>query len=305
MPQLEGLNQIKYINRWLRWLVAIFLGIVMVYISEPDSWLTVHLYEGYLKAILISCLVAVGISKLINYLNIWLDRKMSWLVRPVARVCIQFFFGLLLPIALTLTIYWYYFMRNGFEFDQTTYFTRVFYPFCLLLILANAYYPLHFYIQVNQFIAARKRKKELAQALLIANSAAEAAANLRIKKLAQQELNLANVAQIDAIALIISINRVVYWYGNTEEKLFWKHTIAQSDHLLPSADFYRVSKSCIVARANIVYAMHYKSKRVALKLALPEGSYITVSQRNTTDFNNWYQLGNLPNDGNELTILNE
>lgn len=286
--EILELNEVKYINRGLRWLIACLLGITMVYISEPGHWAQLHQYDGYLLAIGISCAIAIGLSKLINYTSIWLDKKVTWVTSPLRRLVLQLCFGVILPIGLAVAAIGYYFDANSLALNQTTYFTRVFYPVCLLLLLVNAYYPLHFYIQLNRYLRAQQTvtlKKEH----LIAQQQQEAIIEvLPGQQLEKSELNLPVPYQIVDIVLVMSIDRVLVWFSNANEKLLWHTSIDQTIKLLPLNNFYKINKSGIVARANIAQAFHHKSNTIELLLKVPEAKIVIVSQREASAFAKWY-----------------
>lgn len=292
---LPELNEVKYINRGLRWLIACLVGITMVYISEPDHWKQLHQYDGYLLAIAISCAIAIGLSKLINYTSIWLDKKATWVTSPLRRLVLQLCFGLILPIGLAVAAIGYYFDINSLAFNQTTYFTRVFYPICLLLLLVNAYYPLHFYIQLNRYLRAQQTLALKYEHSITQQQEVAVVEDLLIEEqLEKSPLNLPMPYQIADIALVISVDRVLIWFSNSNEKLFWYKNIAESIKLLPFNDFYKISKSSIVARANITQAFHYKSNTIELLLKVPEEKTVIVSQREASAFTKWYGLRIFP-----------
>lgn len=297
--ELADLNEIRYIKRWLRWLIASLVGIAMVYISEPENWAELHQYDGYLWAMAMSCGIAIALSKLVNYASIWLDKKATWVGRPLRRLALQLCFGIVLPIGLAVAAIWYYFMANNLLLSETTYFTRVFYPICLLLLLANGYYPLHFYIQLSRLLRkyqleAVRNKERLAAEEEQAVIEAALEATLAQQQLEKSQLNLPMPYQIVDVALVISIDRVLIWFSVDNEKLLWYKNIAESIGLLPINAFYKINKSCIVARGNIAQAFHYRSKTIELLLRVPDQQIVIVSQRAASAFTKWYGLRILP-----------
>lgn len=303
---------INYIKRKKRWLIATLIGILMVYISEPGSWLVLHQYDGYLVGIFTSCGVGILLSEIINAVNIKLDLKYSWSVKPKWRFCLQFIFGLLLPLIACFFFYWGYFKLYGYDLENTTYLIQVFTPLVLLIITCNSYYTLHFFVQAHTNKLAKEADLLLAEAqimesialaeelkqkdaklsnqLLITILTAVVKAKLAAVKQAQQHLKLSEYDQIEDIALIISEDRNLYWYGKTAKKELWYNNLGLTSQFLPKQEFFRVSKSCMVARSNILAANYQSSKRVVLSLALPAEIEVNVSQRNTPAFILWYAM---------------
>ncbi len=306
-----GEVEIKYMNRRLRWLIASLLGVLMVYTSEPDSWLTLHHYEGYGLAMGISCSIAIGLSEIINYGSILLDRKWSWATQLSKRIGLQFLGCFLLPLILCVFCYWFYFRWYGYEWDSTTYMDKVFTPLAILLVTCNGYYPLHFFKQLHVAKLAEEKQAMQAELEILESIAAAEEAKAKetalalqfliesilvaaeAKEKAQPLLNLSKYNHVDDIALIISIGRVLFWYGKGATRAPWYNSLHVSTKILPHKDFFRVNKSCIVARKNISEVSAQNCKRVVLTLALPLAFEVNVSQRNISSFKQWYGNPNL------------
>lgn len=286
-PKLD-IQPIRYLGRWPRWGLAMVVGVLMVYISEPGSWADLHLYEGFELAITVSCTIAILLSKAVNYLSIWLDEKFDWDEKPVWRFVLQFLFGFLLPIAFAVFAMWYYFHANGLSVYKTTYFTRVFAFSCALLIGANAYYPVYFIYQsrrtlkdANKREIEKQKNAETIQLPAILSSLPEAA---------PEPLPLPETYQVQDILLIKSIDRKLFSYSVAGEKLQWAITINRSIDLLPQEDFFKINKSAIVHKNNVIQARYSSSKCIELLLHQPVSETILVSQRSSAKFCKWYKM---------------
>lgn len=75
------------------------------------------------------------------------------------------------------------------------------------------------------------------------------------------------------------------WEGtNWGWTLSLKHTVLD----LAGEDFYQISKSCIIARNNILAAFHFSARATKIVLTQPEGCYVLVSHRENKAFGLWY-----------------
>lgn len=285
-PHQHQLPKVTYLSRWLRWPIAIAVGILMVYLSEPDSWYDLHLFDGYILAMLTSCLVSIALTKMVNYVSIWLDKRMSWVLRPAIRLTLQLSLGVLIPIALAIAGMSYYFSRYGLSLNQTTYFDRVFIPLCLFITMANAYYPLHFFVELYRQHKKQQKSEAGNQPTISDNPLQE---NLRVAKTTKlAALALPENYKINDLMLLISIDRNLYSYSLAGEKMQWHHPIEISSKLLPETLFFKINKSAIVHRDNIVKAQHCSSNCIELTLRIPNNYLVRVSQRNRSNFVVWY-----------------
>lgn len=292
-PKLD-MPPIRYLGRWPRWGLAMLVGVLMVYLSEPGSWTDLHLYDGFELAIAVSCAIAILLSKVVNYLSIWLDEKFDWDEKTVWRFVLQFLFGFLLPIGFAVFAIWYYFHENGWSLSKTTYFTRVFGVSCSLLIGANVYYPVHFIVQTRRRLKKANEREMLAREKAVLDPSSEVDQTLPEVMPVPMPLILPECYQVQDILLIKSIDRKLFSYSKAGEKLQWPITINRSIESLPQEDFFKINKSAIVHRNNIIQARYSSSKCIELLLNQPTGETILVSQRSSGKFCKWYKLKVLP-----------
>ena len=313
---LEELGDIKYIKRWMRWTIACLIGIGMVYLSEPDSWAELHLVDGYLLAILVSCFISIGISKLINYTSIALDRRYNWFKRPFYRIALQLTLGVAFPIAAAVLFIWIYFTANNYSLAQTTYLERVFIGVCAAILITNAYYTIHYLVQVLQIVARKRRQNQFIiqehNQKLLANAIAEfteqtvlqlpEAENIIVQPTPSAHSLPAFVA-VAEIAIIFSRDREMFCYDWKGVNWGWTVSLNRTILDLANEDFYQVSKSCIIARANILAAFHFNTRSIMLVLVQPTGCFALVSQRKNAAFGLWYKKVILPADQNTYVDL--
>lgn len=292
-PKLD-MPPIRYLGRWPRWGLAMLVGVLMVYLSEPGSWADLHQYDGFELAIAVSCAIAILLSKAVNYLSIWLDEKFDWDEKTVWRFVLQFLFGFVLPIGFAVFAMWYYFHANGLSLSKTTYFTRVFGISCSLLIGANVYYPVHFIVQTRRRLKKANEREILDTKNAGLDSSVETDQTLPEVLPEATPLILPQSYQVQYILLIKSIDRKLFSYSKAGEKLQWPITINRSIESLPQEDFFKINKSAIVHRNNIIQARYSSSKCIELLLHQPTGETILVSQRCSSKFCKWYKLKVLP-----------
>lgn len=316
LGNLEELKEISYIKRWLRWSIACLVGIGMVYLSEPGSWAELHQFDGYFLAIAVSCLISVCISKLINHVSIALDRKFNWFKRPFYRIILQLSLGVAFPITIAVLFIWIYFTVNNYSFEQTTYFQRVFIAVCASILITNTYYPIHYLVQVLQIVARKKREKQFIMPehnqKFTANAITEFTAqtllqlpeaeNLIVQPIPSAQSLPAFVA-VAEIAIIFSRNREMYCYDWKGTNWGWTLSLNHTILDLANEDFYQISKSCIIARDNILAAFHFSARATQIVLMQPKGCYALVSHRENTAFALWYKKVILPADQNTYEEL--
>lgn len=311
LGNLEELKEISYIKRWLRWSIACLVGIGMVYLSEPGSWAELHQFDGYFLAIAVSCLISVCISKLINHVSIALDRKFNWFKRPFYRMILQLSLGVAFPIAIAVLFIWIYFTANNYSFEQTTYFERVFTSLCLVILITNVYYPIHYLAQVLKIVARKKRENQFIiqehNRKLTANALADFTEQTKVQIPAQEDFIMESkpvaaplqmAIGVAEIAIIFSKDRVMACYDWKGVNWGWTLSLKNTMLDLSNEDFCQISKSCIIARDNILAAFHFSTRATQLVLLQPKGYFALVSQRENTAFVLWYKKVILPADQN-------
>lgn len=294
LEQSVNLRCVPYANRSTRFLTYGSVGIVLVYISEPGSWSTLHTYDLFPLAILVSVSLSLLLGEYIHYLTVYLDQKAGWLRGMAKRWFLQLLLGFLLPLILAVSGMYVYYTVNGYSFAQSTYFDGVFYLIATLLLLVAVYYQMTFSNYVNKMVARdrnRQKDKEEAEQALV-----DARENARLLERANaQNILLQNaVLQIQDILLIYATNKFVLYCTSQNMDESWDFTIIDTIAVLPAQDFYRISKGIIVARTNIEAVYKFTDTTYEIQLYYPNKRTVTVSQRERKNFKDWYGLQIFP-----------
>jgi hypothetical protein len=280
--------KISYISRLPRMLIAVLIGVLMVYVSELKDWSTLHEHRGYPRALAISVSISLVLGEIVHWLTVWLDRWAGWFERPILRTVLQFGLGIILPLVMAFAAMFIFYDSNGYTFSQTTYLDQVIVPVGLLLLVTNLYYFGQVLFADRQLAIGRKLELENLERGRREKFQAEQAAKAEVLRLARLKFKLTSNQEIKEIMMIVSINRDLFLYTHLTSRQPWTTTIRDTIALLPKDEFFQISKSCIISRDNIICAYQGSSSTIELELKFPSGGFATVSQRTVPNFIIWY-----------------
>ncbi|RYG54091.1 MAG: hypothetical protein EOO01_02525 [Chitinophagaceae bacterium] len=272
--ELKKAKPIDYIPFWARLIAAVLAAHLIISFDEPESLIKLLQLPNYYEALVLNTALVVCIVELINWLTRRLDLKKSWVFHPWQRLWAQFMQGVILPVALSVLMSIGYFWMYDIHIKETVFFDQYFLIIIFMVIIANAYYFMHFSLWV---IITMRRLNEKAKVL---------------RKM-DMPIDLKSRWPTSDIALI-QTNKETYIVTTSEgERLNWPHTLETTIDNLPYEDYFLINRSTIVYAKNISRLERASSRRILLILKTPIDGKVYISQREASASKDWLLLNNL------------
>lgn len=286
------IDRIKYTDYAIRLFASIIASLLIIPQGEHQPWYLLFSKPGYLKAFLASVLISLLTLYVIFLINQKLEMRVSWLGKPGKRWMLQLLFGFLLPLGTAIAVAAIYFGFHHYYLTETTYFENLLLPISIMIIAANFYYM--FQHSIRQVIWVERERIKLAKLvdLEASNQPVVRQENLVYPEMPlpreiAPDFKLPDLCRVEDIQMVISINRVVWYYSNGQKQL-WPNGVKKTMDHLPASDFFQVNKSCIINRHNISIAYIYDERRVELLLHAPLNGSQIVAKDKKQAFRHWY-----------------
>jgi len=95
------------------------------------------------------------------------------------------------------------------------------------------------------------------------------------------------VVKSEIPVLICVMLKVTVGYDANGDSMPWSLNLSESLKVIPPDEYFRVNKSCIIARSVIIEIIDRKDERLDVKLSMESPVEIIVSRRNTVAFKRW------------------
>lgn len=323
---LMNSGQVKYNDPYFRLFASVASAQFIVTLLEEVSWIELLNEQPYYLAIGVGVMVALLMIYLVYRVSIWLDVYSPWPKNVLKRLALQCLLGIVAPTLIGVLAIYFYYRWMGTSMSETRYVGVLLKIKILLLVLANIYY---FGLFLHTALKMRKKQKneelsykeltaskalvggleatveenevivkathvtvggehDLVPAALAAASEVLSVSPTECKKV---QLQLPPGWHISQLWLVLSENRVAQVYHQDQLSMPWTLAIKDTMPLLPDAGFFKINKSCIVHRENILRAFYSADKRnIKLILASPQQKVVTVGRFQKNSFEKWYDL---------------
>jgi len=138
--------QIQYFDGWISVIVAFFIGSFMVLYTGPDGFGDAIRDRDFYKAAGPSCLVAYMVLTLVSRSFKQLDASHPWYARPLVRIALQLYHGVVIPSLVLIGFFAIYFIERG-EPDTVPQYYHIDYPFAVMMVLAINGIYLNYFLQ--------------------------------------------------------------------------------------------------------------------------------------------------------------
>ena len=326
-------GQVKYNDPYFRVFAAVCSAQFIVTLLEEASWIELLQEKAYYIAMGVGVAVALLLIYLVYRVSVWLDSFAPWPSNVLKRLGLQCLFGIVVPVLVGVLSISIYYIGMGTRMSQTRYVAVILKIKILLLVLANIYYVGRFVFEALKLRIALKNKAPIpltpsigTKQLITTNieeliadeekAVVETVVELNedvVSPLAIEDsiavppiinpelapLQLPPGWEISQLWLVLSIKRVAKVYHRDDLSMPWTPNIKDTIPLLPTADFFRINKSCIVRRENILRAFYYKKdkRNIKLVLATPHRKIVIVGRFQRVGFEKWYGKEKIQSQG--------
>lgn len=274
LSELKKAKPIDYNPFYARLLAAVAAAQLIISFNEKESWIELLALPYYYTALVSNTVMASLIIEVINWVTRRLDRKSPWVFFPMKRTLLQVGLGIGMPILLSILLAILYFWRYDTQLNDTVFFSEYFLIIVLMVILANAYYFIHFgFWGIRLMLNLNKKAKIIRKIDLVPD--------IKVK---WPTTDIAMI-QIENDGYIVTTSK--------GERLNWPDTLETTIDNLPYEDYFLVNRSTIVNIKNIISASVSSSRRFALILKVPAGMEVDVSQRYAKGSKDWLELNSV------------
>lgn len=271
LSALKKGEPINYCPLVVRLFAAVLAAHIIITFDEPESLFELMQMPAYYMALVTNSVMASAIIELINAVTRRLDHTKPWVFAPLTRILRQVLEGIVLPLALSILLAIIYFALYGIHIMDTVYFDQYFLIIVLLVILANAYYFIHFGVWIIATILKFNKQA-------------------RIVRKMDMPASLKDRWPTTDIALIQTENEEYFVTTSEGERLAWPDTLETTITNLPYEDYFLINRSTIVKIDNIANASLESSRRILLTLHAPAKMEVYVSQRQYAGCKDWLEL---------------
>lgn len=298
LSELEEPGKIRYNDFWVRVVAALVSGTIVVSAGEDLGFFELLAMPEAYTALLASMAMAFFVLLVLFRMNRWLDDKVHWFVQPIKRTLLQLLLCMLVPLTVAICCAAIYYGAYHYNLSQTYYFDRQFMPIVIMVLTANLYYMLQYVVrllllernvrrQERLRLAAQLVEHEVVVPIQIAVSLPENSDSENNASSFTEKLTIPKAINLKEISYIYTRDRLVWAYYQGAE-IDWPFNIKDSITALPEADFFCISKSCIVRRDAIDKAYHLLPRRAELLLTMPDDTNVIVAKNRKTRFTKWY-----------------
>lgn len=277
LSKIEKVRVSEFVHILYRLATAVLVSIIIQTFNSYRYNSNLLSTTDYYIDMVLHLSIAIIIIETINWVTSALDRRVSWISVPDKRLLFQIVFGIIVPIALNVTIVETSLsLANHNVVNNLSLIDYSMIIFFLVLFI-NAYYIDYYFSKSVPREAIDKRKKIKSVA--------------KTEKLNQgktdKKKNHALVFPVNDIRLIIIKEDGCFVFTSENEKLIWPYSLENTMKQLPSDQYFLINRSTIVNIKNIDKVRCLSSRRIQLTLYMPDAEPVFVSQRHSSDFKIW------------------
>lgn len=138
--------QIRYFDKWIHLIVAIFIGFFMVLYTGPDGFGEAVRDWDFYKAVGPSCVAAYMVLNLVSKSFKQLDGSYPWYANWRLRATLQLYYGILIPSLALMGFFAIYFIERGVSETIQLYY-RIDFPFAVVMVVGVNLTYLCYYLQ--------------------------------------------------------------------------------------------------------------------------------------------------------------
>lgn len=271
----EITKQIRYRDWLARLILPLLAAHYVLAINEPEPFWDFIQLPGYPMSLLQNWVLTFLVFNLIYVVTKVLDRKAPWTKNFLHRFLFQVLFGIIVPSIITLILVYIFFSINGVDILATNYLRLDWWFAILFIILANAYYIIHYF---TRFFLIFMRQRNVFDRMGLGPTGVVVRDGKEMKRIPNEQVTY--IATVDNGSIVYTVSNEQYLTDKGVDTLSKE---------LNRHHFCKISRWHIVNRHIVMGYGPATSNRVRLKTTLAEEFY--VSQRYTSSFKKWWERG--------------
>ena len=264
---------VKYADKKVGWIIYPIMAVSFIFFANDNDLKTLVSLPSFKWDVLFSLIAISIVGIYLAYLVRFLDRnkKTSWQSAPKRRLTLQFLYGILTPLLLSIGLELIYLKWIGISFSESS-ILKLELPLALIyLLLINLLYYVN-YISMSKQTLAEKEVVDSSSDLIITVN----------------EGRKETLIPIESIAYIKSSEKAS-WLCNFEQKQFLlMGTLNEWEDKLPNTQFYRLNRQIIANKKAIKSFEMTETRRLKVNLNIAEEEAF-VSKTKATHFKAWLQ----------------
>ena len=258
-------------------LLGCLANVLVSFIFNP------HLVEFFFDEFIVACLLSVPITELNRYIDLWLEKKVSWTEHPLKRFATHLLLISFCLVAVLNTLgkaYMSFAEKGYFSFRELIIINIV--TLCLAFLLTMIKWGIHFYSHwiraETKAIVSEQIADELKRKLTQTASVVEVQKGIAKSKLTVQNIRIAKIE--------LGIVRV---FSDTGEGTIFNGSLSELNDQLPDYLFFQVSRDTILHREAIKSITSSTFGKIKLTIKEGDDTFTTsVSRPKAALFRKWY-----------------
>lgn len=267
---------IKYRDKFLWFWFYPLAAFCFIFVGNDNSFSQLIRLPSFGTDVIFALLTTFAVGAYIKIITQRLDVKFLWRIQIRKRLVLQFFFGFLLPLIISMLLEASYLKAIGLSLADSSILYLEMPLAAMLLLLINCYYAIgHLYYFENK-----------AQSLPANSSQADTEGNISFF-IVHKGYETIKISKADC-ALIRSQEKVVwlYTYDNTIYRL---EGTLEEWHTKLGSDFFRINRQYLASAASIQGVIPTETRKLHISFTLPEHHNVYVSKANAASFRKWWK----------------
>jgi len=250
------------------------LAMAMIFIANDNSFLRLISLPSFYSDLLFA-LVATFLSGFyIKKITLWLDAKKPWHNHLKQRIFMQFVYGILMPLGITMLLEIFYLYIIHIPLNKSSIFYLELPLAFLFLLLANLFYMIHylFYNEHTRIITLAASKPFIHPDFITV-----------MVGFTERKMPLSDCA------VIVSRGKLLWLYTFEEEHYRITGTMDEWEQKLLPVNFYRLNRQILAAHKAIESIEQTSTRKILVHLSLFAGEEWYVSKEKASGFQNWWR----------------
>lgn len=270
-------NQAYNKSRIVFWLGYLLIASSFIFVANNIPFNKLITLPSFYTDILFALVVTFMVGFYVQYLNNYLDKKLSWFDNLKKRLLRQLLLGVLAPLSISILFEAIYLRLINIPFLDST-ILNVDLPLAFLfLLLVNLFYMVSYlYLNKKTEIIIEKIQEKSAFPPKV------------IEYLTIQVGFVEKRLDISNCALLMSTNKIVWVHTFSGDKYRLNGTLEEWEEKLKGDSFYRINRQCIACKYAIQSVEQTLTRKLKVNFVIPTDD-IYISKLNIASFRKWWK----------------
>lgn len=264
-------------SRIVFWLGYLLIASSFIFVANNIPFNKLITLPSFYTDILFALVVTFMVGFYVQYLNNYLDKKLSWFDNLKKRLLRQLLLGVLAPLSISILFEAIYLRLINIPFLDST-ILNVDLPLAFLfLLLVNLFYMVSYlYLNKKTEIIVEKIQEKSAFPPKV------------IEYLTVQVGFVEKRLDISNCALLMSTNKIVWVHTFSGDKYRLNGTLEEWEEKLKGESFYRINRQCIACKYAIQSVEQTLTRKLKVNFVIPTDD-IYISKLNIASFRKWWK----------------